>query len=208
RAPLCPLIKCYVHGGTMNIGIYIYDGAEVLDFAGPFEVFSTAKRLGASEWNIFLIAEALTTVTARGGFNVVPKYSLDDHPKIDVLIIAGGIHREEMLNSNVIAWVKSVNEQAMYVASVCTGVFILANTGLLSGLPVTTHWEDMPQLKQEFSDLAVLENVRWTKSGKYITSGGISAGIDMSLYLISLLHSTSLAELVAHQMEYSWQKCT
>ncbi|WP_230425831.1 DJ-1/PfpI family protein [Plesiomonas shigelloides] len=113
-----------------------------------------------------------------------------------------------MLNSNVIAWVKSVNEQAMYVASVCTGVFILANTGLLSGLQVTTHWEDMPQLKQEFSDLAVLENVRWTKSAKYITSGGISAGIDMSLYLISLLHSTSLAELVAHQMEYSWQKCT
>ena len=182
----------------MNIGIYIYDGAEVLDFAGPFEVFSTAKRLGASEWNIFLIAEALTTVIARGDFNVVPKYSFDDHPKIDVLIIAGGIHREEMLNSNVIAWVKSVNEQAMYVASVCTGVFILANTGLLSGLPVTTHWEDMPQLKQEFSDLVVLDNVRWTKSGKYITSGGISAGIDMSLYLISLLHSTSLAELVAH----------
>ncbi|WP_370598894.1 hypothetical protein NMD15_07000 [Plesiomonas shigelloides] len=83
----------------MNIGIYIYDGAEVLDFAGPFEVFSTAKRLAASEWNIFLIAEALTTVIARGGFNVAPKYSLDDHPKIDVLIIAGGIHREEMLNS-------------------------------------------------------------------------------------------------------------
>ncbi|MGL4905670.1 MAG: DJ-1/PfpI family protein, partial [Plesiomonas sp.] len=190
----------------MNIGIYIYDGAEVLDFAGPFEVFSTAKRLAASEWNIFLIAEVLRTVTARGSFNVVPKYSLDDHPKIDVLIIVGGIHSEEMLKSNVIAWIKSVNEHALYVASVCTGVFILANTGLLSGLSVTTHWEDIPQLKKDFGDLTVLENVRWTQSGKYVTSGGISAGIDMSLYLISLLYSDSLAESVAHQMEYSWQK--
>ncbi|MGL5102364.1 MAG: DJ-1/PfpI family protein [Plesiomonas sp.] len=192
----------------MNIGIYIYDDAEVLDFAGPFEVFSTAKRLGASELNIFLIAEVLRTITARGSFNVVPKYSLDDHPKIDVLIIVGGIHSEEMLKPNVTAWIKSVNEHALYVTSVCTGVFILANTGLLSGLSVTTHWEDIPQLKKDFGDLAVLENVRWTQSGKYVTSGGISAGIDMSLYLISLLYSDSLAESVAHQMEYSWQKRT
>ncbi|MGL6001651.1 MAG: DJ-1/PfpI family protein [Plesiomonas sp.] len=192
----------------MNIGIYIYDGAEVLDFAGPFEVFSTAKRLAASKWNIFLIEEVLRTVTARGSFNVVPKYSLDDHPKIDVLIIVGGIHSEEMLKPNVTAWIKSVNEHALYVTSVCTGVFILANTGLLSGLSVTTHWEDIPQLKKDFGDLAVLENVRWKKSGKYVTSGGISAGIDMSLYLISLLYSHSLAESVAHQMEYSWQKRT
>lgn len=76
----------------MNIGIYIYDGAEVLDFSGPFEVFSTAKRLETSDWNVFLVAETKNTVVARGGFNVLPDYSIHDHPDIDLLVVVGGVH--------------------------------------------------------------------------------------------------------------------
>ncbi|EOW9397036.1 DJ-1/PfpI family protein [Vibrio cholerae] len=192
----------------MNIGIYIYDEAEVLDFSGPFEVFSTAKRLGAGSWNVFLVSETLEPVKARGGFTVLPDYSFQNHPQIDLLIVVDGVHRNEMNKSNVLDWVASVDKHANHIASVCTGAFILANAGLLKGLAVTTHWEDIPELKQRFPDLVVVEDKRWITASKYTTSGGISAGIDMSLFLVSKFHSQSHAELVAHQMEYNWQKCT
>lgn len=190
----------------MNIGIYIYDEAEVLDFSGPFEVFSTAKRLATSGWNVFLIAETMEPVAARGGFNVMPHYSIQNHPDIDLLVVVGGVHTAEMTKPNVLEWIKAVEPKTERVVSVCTGVFLLAGAGLLKGLPVTTHWEDIPDLKTRFPDLMVVDDQRWVNLGKYTTSGGISAGIDMSLYLVSQLHSRSLAETVAHQMEYNWQE--
>ena len=123
----------------MNIGIYIYDNAEVLDFSGPFEVLSTAKRLSGHDWNIFLIAEKLTLVQARGGFPIQPHFCFDAHPDIDVLIVVGGVHTEEVKKSNVILWVANVANKSKSVLSVCTGAFILAEAGLLDGLTVTTH---------------------------------------------------------------------
>ncbi|WP_187377612.1 DJ-1/PfpI family protein [Vibrio mimicus] len=174
----------------MNIGIYIYDEAEVLYFSGPFEVFSTAKRLGAESWNVFLISETLEPIKARGGLTVLPDYSFQNHPQVDLLIVVGGLHTDEMNKTNVLHWVTSVDKHAKHIASVCTGAFILANAGLLKGLAVTTtHWEDIPELKQRFPDLVVMEEKRWVTTSKYTTSGGISAGIDMSLFLVSKFHS-------------------
>ncbi|WP_427981860.1 DJ-1/PfpI family protein [Agarivorans sp.] len=190
----------------MNIGIYIYQDAEVLDFSGPFEVFSTAKRLQASDWTVFLVAETQDPVVARGGFRVLPDYSIDALPPIDLLIVVGGVHTDEMLKPNVLAWIAQVDQQASKVASVCTGAFLLANAGLLDGLEVTTHWEDIADLSAEFPQLKVVSDKRWLNAGKYTTSGGISAGIDMSLFLVAQLESYALAERVARQMEYHWQK--
>ncbi len=190
----------------MNIGIYIYDQAEVLDFSGPFEVFSTAKRLGNENWHVFFVSQSSEPVIARGGLRVLPDYSIQSHPKIDVLLVVGGVHTNEMLKPDVLDWIKSVDQHAQVVASVCTGAFLLANAGLLKGLSVTTHWEDIADLKAQFSDLKVADNKRWVQSDKYITSGGISAGIDMSLHLVSQLTTKVSAEKVAHQMEYNWQK--
>jgi transcriptional regulator GlxA family with amidase domain len=192
----------------MNIGIYIYDNAEVLDFSGPFEVLSTAKRLSGHDWNIFLIAEKPLLVQARGGFPVQPHFCFDAHPDIDVLIVVGGVHTEEVKNKNVITWVANVADKSEMVLSVCTGAFILAEAELLDGLTVTTHWQDIDDLKADYPKLHVIDNQRWVSQGKYITSGGISAGIDMSLYLVSELTTLSLAEKTARQMEYHWQKCT
>jgi len=189
----------------MNIGIYIYDEAEVLDFSGPFEVFSTAKRLQANNWNVFLIAERVEPVRARGGFMVTPHYSIDNHPELDLLIVVGGVHTDELDKPYVIEWIKQAASQTAKVASVCTGAFLLAKADLLDGLKVTTHWEDIPDLKQSFPQLRVVEEERWVCDGKYVTSGGISAGIDMSLFLVSELHSGELAKRVARQMEYRWQ---
>ncbi|MFA0087449.1 DJ-1/PfpI family protein [Vibrio sp. 10N.261.51.F12] len=191
----------------MNIGIYIYDDAEVLDFSGPFEVFSTAKRLDAARWNVFLVSETLEPVSARGGFNILPHYSIHNHPAIDLLIVVGGVHTKEMSKSHILSWLSTVDTRAERVVSVCTGAFLLANAGLLNGLTVTTHWEDIPDLKQAFPELLVIDDKRWVTSGKYTTSGGISAGIDMSLYLVSELRSQDLAERVARQMDYHWQPC-
>ncbi len=190
----------------MNIGIYIYDDAEVLDFSGPFEVFSTAKRLGAEDWNVFLVSVSQQPVTARGGFTVLPDYSFHNHPDIDLLVVVGGVHTQEMNKPNVLNWLRSVDNNAQRVASVCTGVFLLANAGLLTGLSVTTHWEDIPDLINAFPDLKVVSDQRWVTCGKYTTSGGISAGIDMSLYLVSQLQGLDFAKTVARQMEYNWQE--
>ncbi|MEZ9232497.1 DJ-1/PfpI family protein [Vibrio amylolyticus] len=190
----------------MNIGIYIYDQAEVLDFSGPFEVFSTAKRLGAQDINVFLISESLEPVTARGGFKILPDYSLDNHPQIDLLVVVGGVHTNEMHKSNLLNWLTSVAPLASEVASVCTGAFLLAKAGLLKDEKVTTHWEDISELKSAFPNLQVVNNQRWVTSGKFTTSGGISAGIDMSLHLVSKHYGFEQARTVARQMEYNWQK--
>jgi transcriptional regulator GlxA family with amidase domain len=188
----------------MNVGIYIYDQAEVLDFSGPFEVFSTAKRLAQKEWDIFFVAQTGKVVTARGGFQVQPHYSFADHPQIDVLIVVGGVHNEALKENRVIAWISQVAASAQKVVSVCTGAFLLAEAGLLDGLMVTTHWEDIDTLRATYPKLNVVSERRWVSQGKVITSAGISAGIDMSLFLVSVLASQNLADKTARQMDYYW----
>jgi transcriptional regulator GlxA family with amidase domain len=190
----------------MNIGIYIYDDAEVLDFSGPFEVFSTAKRLANNDWNVFLFAEKSNLVKARGGFEVKPHYSFETVPNIDLLIVVGGVHTEELRKPNVINWIKQYAAESKIVASVCTGAFLLAEAGVTVDHSVTTHWEDIADLRREFPELDVQENVRWVKQGNLVASAGISAGIDMSLFLVSELASMDLAVKTARQMDYDWQK--
>lgn len=189
----------------MNIGIYIYDDAEVLDFSGPFEVFSTASRISGKDnlFNVFLISETGNSVNARGGYSVNPSYGFNNHPTIDVLIIPGGVHTEEIRKKNVTDWIYETGSKSDKVASVCTGVFLLAESKIVINQNVTTHWEDIPELRNTYPELNVCEDVRWVDEGDIITSGGISAGIDMSLHLVGRLHSFDLAEKTARQMEFS-----
>lgn len=190
----------------MNIGIYIYNEAEVLDFSGPFEVFSTAKRLGSLPWRVILVSESDEPVLARGGYPVLPHYSINNHPDIDLLVVVGGVHTEELEKAAIIDWIKAVDHGADYVVSVCTGAFLLAKAGLLDGQSVTTHWEDIPDLREAFPLLNVVEHSRWVDNGKYVTSAGISAGIDMSLHLVDRLTTHDFAMSVARQMDYDWQQ--
>ncbi|WP_022944813.1 DJ-1/PfpI family protein [Pseudoalteromonas ruthenica] len=192
----------------MNVGIYIYDQAEVLDFSGPFEVFSTASRVCKNDnpFDVFLISESGNAISARAGYRVMPNYGFNDHPMIDVLIVAGGVHSNEIGKSQVMEWISQQSTNASITASVCTGAFLLAKAKVLKEHKVTTHWEDMANLRSKFPQLNVIENVRWVDEGNIITSGGISAGIDMSLHLVSGLHSNDLAEKTARQMDFSWTK--
>lgn len=190
----------------MNVAIYIYDQAEVLDFSGPFEVFSTAARAigNPDAFKVFLVSQHERPIVARGGFKVLPEYSFTHHPVIDVLIVVGGVHHDEMNKSEVLDWIYQQAQHAKIVASVCTGAFLLAKSGLLTTQNVTTHWEDLGDLKRQFPTLNVIENVRWVEQGKYLTSGGISAGIDMSLYMVSRLKGLDAAKATAKQMEFTW----
>jgi transcriptional regulator GlxA family with amidase domain len=190
----------------MNVGIYIYDNAEVLDFSGPFEVFATANRLTPAKdaYHVCLIGETGDSVSARAGFNVTPHYSFQNHPGLDILIVAGGIHHDEMAKPAVLQWLYSQAQQADIVASVCTGAFLLAEAGVLSHQKVTTHWEDIPELRSRYPSLRVIENQRWVDDGNIITSAGISAGIDMSLHLVGKTTNKALAERTSRQMEYVW----
>ena len=193
-----------------NIAICIYDQAEVLDFSGPFEVFSTASRIcdGAEPFNVFLIGESGNTVTARAGYRVIPDFGFHNHPEIDVLIIVGGVHTNEMDNSIALQWIAKQSQKAKIVASVCTGVFLLAKANVVTNQTVTTHWEDIADLRTSFPMLNVVDNVRWVDEGDLITSGGITAGIDMSLHLVERLHGTDLAERTARQMDFAWTRNT
>lgn len=189
----------------LNLGIYIYDNAEVLDFSGPFEVFSTAQRLAqAPVFHPFLVGETGGVVTARGGYRVLPSYSIADHPDIDVLIVVGGVHTAELQKPDVLRWLSKIAPSAKVVASVCTGVFLLAQSGVISDERVTTHWEDVADLRRDFPQLRVLENIPWVDEGRIVSSAGISAGIDMSLHLVRQLHSLDLALRTARQMEFNW----
>lgn len=190
----------------INIGIYIYDNAEVLDFAGPFEVFSTASRFlkKKEKINVYLISENNNLVKARGGFNISANFDFINCPHLDVLIISGGIHLEEMKKKNVIHWIKEKSKRALITASVCTGSFLLAKAKVIKKHDVTTHWEDLKDLKDSFPKLNVIKNRRWVEDGNIITSGGISAGIDMSLYLVSKLQNEQLAMDTARQMDLMW----
>jgi transcriptional regulator GlxA family with amidase domain len=192
----------------VNIGVYIYPKAEVLDFSGPFEVFTTASRVceDNNPFDVFLISEHGGEVVARAGYRVMSDYAFDKHPKLDVAIIVGGEHDEEMHKSQVIQWIQRQAQQVTTVASVCTGVFLLAQAGVIKSHKVTTHWEDIPALKDQFPGLTVVKDVRWVDEGDIVTSGGISAGIDMSLHLVSKLHSFELAEKTARQMEFAWSR--
>ncbi|WP_366144901.1 DJ-1/PfpI family protein [Alcanivorax sp.] len=190
----------------LQIGIVIYDDAEVLDFAGPYEVFSTAARLcESSPWQVSLISEN-REVMARGGFPVKSLFTLADHPPLDVLLVSGGVHTSAMANPALLNALREAGDSASWVTSVCTGAFLLAEAGLLTSQRVTTHWEDIADLRQRFPALDVQENIRWVEDGNRLTSAGISAGIDMSLHLVEKLYNRELAQKTARQMDYSWQQ--
>jgi len=192
----------------MNIGIYIYDEAEVLDFSGPFEVFSVASRFleENKKFNVFLVNEKNISVQARGGYSINPNYNFSNHPKIDILIVVGGVHTQEVKKDNVIQWIKNVSKNSKINASVCTGAFLLAQAKVITNHTVTTHWEDIDDLIKDYPSLNVKKDVRWVEECNIITSAGVSAGIDMSLHLVSKIVSEELAIKTARQMDFDWKK--
>ncbi|WP_041962945.1 DJ-1/PfpI family protein [Sulfurospirillum cavolei] len=195
----------------LRIGIYIFDQVEVLDFAGPFEVFTTATRVFLKHekgtnapFEVVTIARTKAAIRARAGLVIAPDFTIDNHPKLDALLIPGGVVDEELKSQALCEWIQTVVPTTKLSASICTGAFLLARAGLLEGKKATTHWEDIDDLKAMFPNTNVVENVRWVDEGHIVTSAGISAGIDMSLHLVRRLVDNDLAEKTARQLEFDW----
>lgn len=200
---------------TLTVGIHLFPDVEVLDFAGPYEVFTTASRVALrrepgrdAPFRVITVATSREPVRARAGLVVVPDHTLADHPPLDLLIIPGGVVDAELDQPGVIRWIAAQATRVPLVASVCTGAFLLAQAGLLDGRQATTHWEDLADLRQRFPSVQVVDGPRWVDLGGIVTSAGIAAGIDMSLHLVARLAGRDLALATARQMDVPWQPDT
>jgi transcriptional regulator GlxA family with amidase domain len=185
----------------MRIGIYLFDGAEELDFAGPWEVFGVAKQV-TSKLDVLTIAERSDPIRSAKGMRVIPDATFDTAPALDVLLVPGGDgRRREVEKPNVIEWVKTTAARCQWVVSVCTGAFILHRAGLLQGKRVTTYWSKTDEL-EALGGVTVVRDARYVKDGNVVTAAGVSAGIDMSLWLVGALFDPTTARQVQKGMEY------
>lgn len=189
-----------------NIGILLFNEIEVLDFSGPFEVFSitTYPESNQKPFKVNTVAQTKDLIRARNGLKIQPDYDFNNAPDFDILIIPGGYGAEEIEihNSKVINWIKNSMNTVNLLASVCTGAFLLAEAGLLDGKQATTHWMDIDRLEKEYSNIKVQRDVKFVDEYPIITSGGISAGINMSFYIVKKLLGEEVANTSAKRMEY------
>lgn len=194
----------------LTAGILIFDDVEVLDFCGPFEVFSVARPAGAYSdesrlFNVVTIAEEDRIITCRGGLLVKPHATTENHPPLDILVVPGGQGtRRERHNQRLLDWIARQDQHTNLTTSVCTGAFLLAERGLLDHHRATTHWGSVEWMRSMYPAIEMVADTRVVDEGHIITSAGISAGIDMSLYVVSRLHGVDVAEWTAGQMEYDW----
>lgn len=191
-----------------QVGIFLFNEVEVLDFAGPFEVFSiTETEPGMKGFQVHTVSADGGMIRARNGLQVQPQYSFDQLPRLDLLIIPGGYGAEEIeiYKPEVLNWIRSYAEAGVQIASVCTGALLLAEAGLLDGLRATTHWMDLKRLEEDYPHVEVQSSVKFVDQGWIVTSGGISAGIHMSLHMVGRYHGMEVAKLTAKRMEYDWE---
>jgi transcriptional regulator GlxA family with amidase domain len=195
-----------------GVGILLFDEVELLDFAGPYEVFSTANFPGTGDraFTVQTLSQKGEIVTSRNGLKVLPDGSMrdgcggSDAPEFDLLIVPGGYGAEvvEIDNPVLIDWIRSQSERTPTTASVCTGAFLLAQAGLLSGREATTHWKRIEILQKRFPDVRVREGITYVDTGDVVTSGGVAAGIAMSLHLVERYLGRETALETARDMEY------
>ena len=194
-----------------RVGILIFPNVEVLDFCGPFEVFSVTRlnearrREEPSPFEVVLIAATRDTVVAAGGLKVQPDYTIADAPPLDILVVPGGWGtRTEIHNAPLIAFIAGRAWQVETLTSVCTGALLLGQAGLLDGRHATTHWRSLDWLRQAFPAVVVEDALHVVEDGNVITSAGISAGIDMALLVVTRYHGDAIGRATARNMEYPY----
>ncbi len=187
---------------TRNIAVVLFDDAEELDFAGPWEVFTMLRHVIDDAPRVFTVSQDGGPVTCAKGLRVQADHSFDNCPQADVVVIPGGSGtRRERDNATMLDFIRRLDKDAEVVTSVCTGSFILASAGLLDGRRATTHWASIGNL-QKYENVQVVDVDRYVDEGHVVTASGVSAGIDMALYLIGRLWSPKTARSVQKNMEY------
>lgn len=186
-----------------RVGVLIYDEVEILDFAGPCEVFASAKMDGKPCFEVITFGVKFFPAFVSGGFEMLSNMHVQAHIPLDVVIVPGGDGVQEVLaNPELRDWLDYLKSQGTRIASVCTGAFVLAELGYLNGLRATTHHEDLQDLKMKYPQIEVVEGVRFVDNGQILTAAGVSAGIDMSLHLVEQLCGESVANACRKRMEW------
>jgi transcriptional regulator GlxA family with amidase domain len=184
-----------------RIGIFVFDDVEELDFVGPWEIFGMAKKLG-QEGELVLVAEHDRPVRCAKGMRVLPDHTFASTPPLDMVLVPGGQGtRREVKNPAAIEWLRGVGARCQWVTSVCSGALLLHEAGFARGKRMTTHWSVIEELRAR-GDGTVLEGVRFVRDGQVVTSAGVSAGIDMALWLVGQLHGAEFARRVQKMAEY------
>lgn len=191
-----------------RVHVLLFDDVEVLDFAGPFEVFGvTGLRNGPAQFQVETVGLTGAPIRARNGLQVQPSLSIGDAGPCDVLVLPGGYGtRREMHNEVLLGWIRGQAEGAKVVLSVCTGALLLARAGLLDGLDATTHHVAFDELAAASPTTRVHRGRRFVDNGHVVTSAGISAGIDASLHVVARLLGHDVARETASYMEYDWRE--
>ncbi|MBI1815204.1 MAG: DJ-1/PfpI family protein [Deltaproteobacteria bacterium] len=194
-----------------RVGILIFPNVEVLDFCGPFEVFSVTRldeerrREEHSPFEVMLIAESLETVVATGGLRVQPDHTIETAPPLDVLVVPGGWGtRAEIKNQRLLRFIAERGRAVETLTSVCTGAMLLGQAGLLDGRHATTHWRSLDWMRESFPSVTVEAGQHVVEDGHILTSAGISAGIDMALRVVTRYFGDAVGRATARQMEYPY----
>jgi putative intracellular protease/amidase len=185
---------------TLTAAILIFDGVQIIDYTGPAEVFGQAGLA------LHFVAKTADPITTSMGMRVVPGYSFADCPQTDILIIPGGGVDDVENDPEAIAWLRARGEKAQFVLSVCNGAFILAKTGLIDGRTATTFYDLIDDFETRYPKVTAVRDQRYVDNGKFITTAGISSGIDGSLHVIGKLRGRATAQRVALNMEYDWKE--
>jgi len=188
---------------TMHFGILAFNDLEELDAIGPWEVLTWASKQDASDMTVSTIGSAGKQITCAKGLKITTDYTIDDHPKMDVILVPGGQGTRPIFKDGgpEIDWIKRVAPGCTWVTSVCTGALLLHKAGLLDGKRATTHWRSIGLLR-DAGNVEVLEDVRYVRDGNIVTSAGVSAGIDMALWLMGEIYGPEFARFVQKGIEY------
>ncbi len=195
----------------LRVGILVFPDVEVLDFCGPFEVFSATRldesqrREQTSPFEVVLVAPSMEQIKATGGLRVLPDHDLQNCPQLDLLVVPGGWGTRSLVNDErVVKWIRAQASGAELIASVCTGSFLLGEAGLLEGRRATTHWQSLDRMEQTFPSITVVRDQHVVEEGSIYTSAGISAGIDLALRVVAKVHGEAIARATARYMEYPY----
>jgi transcriptional regulator GlxA family with amidase domain len=191
-----------------KVAIFVFPDVEVMDFAGPFEVFAVSgQRSGPGFFDVYTVAETRDLILARNGLQVMPHYGFRDCPQPDILLIPGGYGTRPLLHKPaVLDWIRHTGAQAELLLSVCTGSLLLAKAGLLDGLEATTHFAALDLLRELAPNSTIFDTGQFRDNGRIVTSAGVSAGIDMAFHIVERLHGREAALEAAKWIEYPWPR--
>jgi transcriptional regulator GlxA family with amidase domain len=188
---------------TLQIGILAFPNLEELDAIGPWEVLAWASKQEQTDMKVMTIGSAGREITCAKGLNIVADYTIDDHPPLDIILVPGGMGTRPIFKDGgpEIDWIKKVAPNCTWITSVCTGALLLHRAGYLDGKRATTHWRSIDMLR-DAGNTEVLADVRFVRDGNVVTSAGVSAGIDMALWLVGEIYGSDFARFVQKGIEY------